>query len=144
MDEVARLKGVSYHTVSRAVRRGALQSKRMGRMALVSAEDLAGWEPVRNRAPHKYRQRVPDPTITPAVMDLASGERIELARRLNLLYEVIHSAAMQQPLEVFAHVLAESFGKAMEFSRIAVWIVNEERTTLRRVATLGEWYIEGQ
>ena len=80
MDEAARLKGVSYHTVSRAVRRGALQSKRMGRMALVSAEDLAGWEPVRNRAPRKYRQREPDPTITPAVMDLASGERIEKRR----------------------------------------------------------------
>jgi excisionase family DNA binding protein len=100
MDEVARLKGVSYHTVSRAVRKGTIRSKRMGRMALVSAEDLAGWEPVRSRAPHKYRQRVPDPTITPAVMDLASGERIELARRLSALYEVIHSTAKQQPLEV--------------------------------------------
>jgi excisionase family DNA binding protein len=144
MDEVARLKGVSYHTVSRAVRKGTIRSKRMGRMALVSAEDLSGWEPVRSRAPRKYRQRVPDPTITPAVMDLASGERIELARRLSALYEVIHSTAMQQPLEVFAQVLAESFSKAMEFPRIAIWIVNDERTTTRRVASLGEWYVEGQ
>ncbi len=144
MDEVARLKGVSYHTVSRAVRKGAIRSKRMGRMALVSAEDIAGWEPVRSRAPRKYRQRVPDPTITPAVMDLASGERIELARRLSALYEVIHSTAMQQPLNVFAQVLAESFSKAMEFPRIAIWLVNEERTLIRRVASLGEWYVEGQ
>ena len=143
MDEVARLKGVSYHTVSRAVRRGVIRSKRMGRMALVSAEDLACWEPIRSRAPRKYRQRVPDPTITPAVMDLASGERIELARRLSALYEVIHSSAMQQPLEDFAQVLAESFSKAMEFPRIAIWIVDDERTTLRRVASLGDWYIEG-
>ena len=144
MDEVARLKGVSYHTVSRAVRKGTIRSKRMGRMALVSAEDLAGWEPVRSRAPRKYRQRVPDPTITPAVMDLASGERIELARRLSALYEVIHSTAMQQSLEVFAQVLAESFSKAMEFPRIAIWIVNDDRTTIRRVASLGQWYVEGQ
>ena len=144
MDEVARLKGVSYHTVSRAVRKGTIRSKRMGRMALVSAEDFAGWEPVRSRAPRKYRQRVPDPTITPAVMDLASGERIELARRLSALYLAIHSSAMLQPLEDFAQVLAESFSKAMEFPRIAIWIVNNERTMIRRVASLGEWYQEGQ
>jgi len=32
----------------------------------------------------------------------------------------------------------------MEFPRIAIWIVNDERTTTRRVASLGEWYVEGQ
>ena len=59
MAEAARLKGVSYHTVSRAVRRGKLPATRLGRMALITSEDLREWHPMRERAPRKYRRREP-------------------------------------------------------------------------------------
>ena len=36
MGEAARLKGVSYHTVSRAVRRGVLQAQRIGKMVFIT------------------------------------------------------------------------------------------------------------
>ena len=49
MAEAARLKGVSYHTVSRAVRRGKLPATRLGRMALIQSEDLREWRPMRER-----------------------------------------------------------------------------------------------
>lgn len=144
MNEVARFKGVSYHTVSRAVRQGKLPATRMGRMALIAAHDLPAWTPMRERAPHKYKRREPDPTATPAVIDLASGERLEFARRLSALYEVIHSSAMQQSLSDFAQVLAETFAQAMEFSRVAIWIVSQDRATIRRMASVGEWYTPGK
>jgi excisionase family DNA binding protein len=60
MAEAARLKGVSYHTVSRAVRRGKLPATRLGRMALITSEDLRDWRPMRERAPRKYRRREPN------------------------------------------------------------------------------------
>jgi excisionase family DNA binding protein len=52
--EAARLKGVSYHTASRAVRSGKLPHTRIGRMAIVAADDLAAWRPMIERRPHKY------------------------------------------------------------------------------------------
>ena len=89
MAEAARLKGVSYHTVSRAVRRGKLPATRLGRMALITSEDLREWRPMRERAPRKYRRREPNPEATPALLDLASAERVELASRLASLYEAL-------------------------------------------------------
>src|SRR5690606_25877223 len=59
MAEAARIKGVSYHTVSRAVRSGKLPAQRLGRMALISAQDLQAWRPMRERAPRKYRRPEP-------------------------------------------------------------------------------------
>ncbi|CAN5495897.1 hypothetical protein BH09CHL1_BH09CHL1_11500 [soil metagenome] len=143
MEEAARLKGVSYHTVSRAVRSGRLPSQRLGRMAMMTAQDLAAWMPMRERAPKKYRQREPEPATMPGVVDLASGERIELARRLSALYEAIHSSAMRQPLETFGQTLAERLARAMEFDRVDIWLINEDRTTITRLATIGEWYKKG-
>ncbi len=72
MKEAARLKGVSYHTVSRALRHGRLPARRLGRQAFIAADDLATWHPMRQRAPKKYR-RDADPTAT---------ERAVLERRL--------------------------------------------------------------
>lgn len=74
MDDAARVKGVSYHTVSRAVRTGRLPVQRLGRMALISARDLADWQPLRERAPKKYRTREPDPTVTPTVRGLRTDD----------------------------------------------------------------------
>jgi excisionase family DNA binding protein len=143
MEEAARLKGVSYHTVSRAVRSGRLPSQRLGRMAMMTAHDLAAWMPMRERAPKKYRQREPEPATMPGVVDLASGERIELARRLSALYEAIHSNAMRQPLEAFGQTLAERLARAMEFDRVDIWLIDESRTTVTCLATIGQWYKKG-
>jgi excisionase family DNA binding protein len=140
MEEAARLKGVSYHTVSRAVRSGRLPAQRLGRMAMMTAQDLAAWMPMRERAPKKYRRREPEPAAMPGVVDLASGERIELARRLSALYEAIHSSAMHQPLSVFGQTLAERLARAMEFDRVDIWLIDEPRTTITCLATIGEWY----
>jgi excisionase family DNA binding protein len=140
MEEAARVKGVSYHTVSRAARSGKLAVRRSGRMNLISSADLDAWQPMRSRAPKKYRQRKPQPLTTPAIVDLASGERIELARRLTLIYEAIHACAMHQPLEIFFPQLAEQFAKAMYFERVALWVISEDRSEMEHVASFGQWY----
>lgn len=140
MEEAARIKGVSYHTVSRAVRGNRLPARRSGRMVLIAGQDLDAWEPMRERAPRKYRQRHPSPRTPPGVVDLASGERAELARRLSALYETIHTQALSQPLEAFALWLAERIAQAMEFERVALWVINRERTEIEHLASYGDWY----
>jgi excisionase family DNA binding protein len=143
MEEAARLKGVSYHTVSRAVRSGRLPAQRHGRMALMTAADLTAWQPMRERAPKRYRQPEPGPASTPGVVDLASGERIELARRLSALYEAIHSSAMRQPLEEFGQLLADRLARAMEFDRVSIWLIDETGKSISRLAAIGEWFKDG-
>ncbi len=137
MAEAARLKGVSYHTVSRAVRRGKLPAQRLGRMALISADDLRDWRPMRERAPRKYRRREPDPTATPALLDLASGERVSLAQRLSTLYELIHGGAGQLPLPEFLALLADRLASALDLRRVSIWVLADDGKTLRRMARFG-------
>jgi excisionase family DNA binding protein len=81
MRAAARLKGVSYHTVSRAVHAGRLPARRLGRQALIAAADLAAWAPMVQRAPRKYR-RPPDPDAAPAPVDAATLDRADLERRV--------------------------------------------------------------
>ena len=57
MEQAAQRKGVSYHTVSRAVRRGRLPVQRLGRVALIGATALDAWQPMVQRAPKRYRRR---------------------------------------------------------------------------------------
>lgn len=121
MAEAARLKGVSYHTVSRAVRRGKLPAQRLGRMALITADDLRDWRPMRERAPRKYRRREPNPDAAPAMLDLASGERVDLASRLSTLYEVINSSAAELPLPEFLALLADRLAAGLGLRRLAIW-----------------------
>ena len=137
MGEAARLKGVSYHTVSRAVRRGALPHQRLGRMVFLDGADLASWRPMVERAPRKYRRRQPDPAAAPTLLDLAAGERVELARRLAALLEAIHAAAREEPLEPFLALLAERLGQALELKRVAIWGIDRERGVGRRLASFG-------
>src|SRR5699024_8752958 len=101
MAEAARLKGVSYHTVSRAVRKGTLPVVRLGRMALISARDLQAWSPMRERAPRKYRRR-PSGDNSGTGISLVSSDQVDLAKRLAALYEVIHSASREGSLEGLA------------------------------------------
>lgn len=136
MVEAARLKGVSYHTVSRAVRRGKLPAQRLGRMALIAAEDLRAWRPMRERAPHKYRRREPNPAAAPALLDLASGERVELASRLSLLFELIHGAA-ELPLPEFMELVADRAASTFRLRRVAVVAFDREDGRARRVGSFG-------
>jgi len=78
MREAARLKGVSYHTISRTVRTGKLVAQRIGRMAMIGADDLDAWHPIVEKTPHKYRDRQPDPTVSPVLMDIVAGEWAEM------------------------------------------------------------------
>lgn len=137
MAEAAELKGVSYHTVSRAVRRGKLPAQRLGRMALLTASDLRTWRPMRERAPHKYRRRDPNPEATPTLLDLASGDRVELARRLSTLLEVLHGAAAELPLDAFLTLLTDRLAGALDFRRVTLWGVDPDRGQATRLTRHG-------
>jgi excisionase family DNA binding protein len=137
LSEAARLKGVSYHTVSRAIRSGKLPARRVGRMAFVVAADLAAWQPMVQRAPRKYRRRAADPTATPALLDLASGDRVVLAQRFALLAEGLHAAAMDHPIDAFLALLCERLADALGLSRVSVWGRDEAAGVARRLAAFG-------
>ena len=137
MAEAARLKGVSYHTVSRAVRRGKLPATRLGRMALITSEDLRDWRPMRERAPRKYRRREPNPEATPALLDLASAERVELASRLASLSEALYAAAARMPEGEFFGLLAERLAGALGMRRVAIRVNDESSGRAIRLGTYG-------
>lgn len=135
--EAARLKGVSYHTVSRAVRQGKLPHHRLGRMAFISAANLAAWRPMIERAPKKYARRVPDPAAAPAMLDLASGDRVLLAQRFSILSEILHAAAADQPIGDFLDLLARRFAEALDLHRVSVWELDDRTGSVRRMASFG-------
>ena len=137
MAEAARLKGVSYHTVSRAVRRGKLPATRLGRMALITSEDLREWRPMRERAPRKYRRREPNPEATPALLDLASADRVELAGRLASLYEALHAASTPSPSEDLFGLIADRLAGALGLRRVVVRLIDEPSGKTVRVASYG-------
>lgn len=137
MAEAARLKGVSYHTVSRAVRRGKLPATRLGRMALISSEDLREWRPMRERAPRKYRRREPNPEATPALLDLASADRVELAGRLASLYEALHAASSPAPDEELFGLIADRLAGVLGLRRVAIRLIDERGGRTMRVASYG-------
>lgn len=135
--EAARLKGVSYHTVSRAVRQGKLPHHRLGRMAFISAANLAAWRPMVERAPKKYARRAPDPAAAPAMLDLASGDRVLLAQRFSILSEALHAAAADQPISDVLGLLARRFGESLDLHRVSIWELDESNGGVRRLASYG-------
>ena len=137
MAEAARLKGVSYHTVSRAVRRGKLPATRLGRMALITSEDLREWRPMRERAPRKYRRREPNPEATPALLDLASAERVELASRLASLSEALFAAAAGMPRDEFFGLVADRLAGTLGMRRVAIRVLDESSGRTVRLASYG-------
>ncbi len=137
MAEAARLKGVSYHTVSRAVRRGKLPATRLGRMALITSEDLREWRPMRERAPRKYRRREPNPEATPALLDLASAERVDLASRLASLSEALFAAAAGLPRDEFFALLADQLASALGMRRVAIRVIDEPNGRTVGLASYG-------
>lgn len=134
MSEAARLKGVSYHTVSRAVRRGRLPVIRLGRMALINADDLEAWEPMRERAPRKYR-RTPVPADQAASpVSLVSADRVELAHQLASLYDVIHSASTGGSMAHLAQVAVERIAETFGLTRMTMWRLDPESGMGERLA----------
>ncbi|MEZ4495600.1 MAG: excisionase family DNA-binding protein [Thermomicrobiales bacterium] len=140
MHEAARIKGVSYHTVSRAVRTQKLRATRLGRLVLIKRDDLDAWEPMRARATKRYPQRVPMPQETPGVIELASGERLELARRVSAVYGAIQQSALFDEPDRFTQTIAERFASAMEFDRVALWLLDAKREYIELTTPLGEWF----
>ncbi|MGH2460926.1 MAG: response regulator [Chloroflexota bacterium] len=63
MTEVAKAKGVAYQTVWRAISRGQLPARRVGRTVLVSSEAAEAWRPCYDRVPRRFRDqpRLPRP-----------------------------------------------------------------------------------
>ncbi len=133
MAEAARLKGVSYHTVSRAVRRGRLPVQRLGRMALIAADDLLAWTPMKERAPRKYQSRQPALDANPVLLDLVSGTQSQLAESLSELYEVIHIAAREKSADDFAVLIRDHFAQAFRLDRVVIWIFDADQGTATRL-----------
>lgn len=65
MIEVASAKGVAYQTVWRAIARGRLPCRRVGRTVLIPAEAVAAWNPCYDRVPHRYRNQPRQPRPQP-------------------------------------------------------------------------------
>ncbi|MFT4036787.1 MAG: helix-turn-helix domain-containing protein [Thermomicrobiales bacterium] len=137
MAEAARLKGVSYHTVSRAVRRGKLPATRLGRMALIQSEDLREWRPMRERAPRKYRRREPNPDATPALLDLASSDRVELASQLAAVYEAIHLVVDNSPREELFDLIVDRLAGTLNLRRVSILLLDSANSRTIRVASYG-------
>ncbi|MEJ7900561.1 MAG: hypothetical protein WKF63_01885, partial [Thermomicrobiales bacterium] len=137
MSEAASIKGVSYHTVSRAVRQGRLPVTRLGRMALIGGQDLGNWEPMRERAPRRYR-RGPVSARSPApALEEAFGGRIEIARHLATMFEVIHTASSELGIEEFGEVLSHRFAAMFGLTRASIWVSNLRDGTGQRLASIG-------
>lgn len=66
LTEAAQYKGCSYHTVSRAVRRGKLKpDARVGRQYFVSRQTLDAWRVMSERAPKRYKPYRRNESVTP-------------------------------------------------------------------------------
>jgi excisionase family DNA binding protein len=95
MAEAARVKGVSYNTVSRAIRRGVLPAQRLGRMAMIAAADLNAWHPSIEKAPHKHRGRTPEPNVIPVLTEVVAGPRSTTAQRLTRLEAAVDALVVE-------------------------------------------------
>jgi excisionase family DNA binding protein len=137
MAEAARLKGVSYHTVSRAVRRGKLPAQRLGKMAFINAADLQAWRPMVERAPRKYRRRTPQSDASPALIDLASGERVELARQLSVMLQVVDASARGVSAKEFLPLVADRIADVLDLKRVEIWAIDDKYVHTTLMARFG-------
>nr|MBA2246680.1 PAS domain-containing protein [Chloroflexia bacterium] len=137
MAEAAKLKGVSYHTVSRAVRAGRLPVQRLGRMALIAGDDLNAWQPMRERAPKRYRRNQPEADASPVFLDASLGERLELAKRLSTLYKIIHGGSSELPLEQLSELICGRMVEVFHLTRGTLWLFDDALLVATRVASIG-------
>jgi excisionase family DNA binding protein len=89
MKQAAQRKGVSYYTVSRAIRSGRLPHQRLGRQVWVTQATLDAWQPKRERAPHKYRRREPDLGVLASTLTQNSLDRATLDTTVTALATVL-------------------------------------------------------
>ena len=138
MAEAAKIKGVSYHTVSRAVRSGRLPAQRLGRMALIAAHDLQSWRPMRERAPRKYRRPEPNgelldepPLLADPVVDPSYTDRIVLAG------EQLMEVASAEYTVHFGHWLAQWLATSLRKQAAVIWRVESSRQRATPYGTHG-------
>jgi excisionase family DNA binding protein len=137
MGEAARLKGVSYHTVSRAVRRGVLPAQRIGKMVFITRNDLHAWHPKYDRAPMQYRHRVPAPDAKPVMIDLASSERVHIAGHLACLLEITEVTSRELPLATLLNLICERLATTLQLRRVAIWGTDREHGVATLLAAQG-------
>ena len=126
MAEAARAKGVSYHTVSRAVRSGKLPAQRLGRMALIAARDLQAWRPMRERAPRKYRQPEPrEPSLHERPVLSDSGTEAHYADRLVLAGEQLLEVASSESISRFGDWVARWLASSLRKELAVIWQVDK-------------------
>ncbi|MGN6483400.1 MAG: histidine kinase dimerization/phospho-acceptor domain-containing protein, partial [Thermomicrobiales bacterium] len=122
MADAARIKGVSYHTVSRAVRRGRLPVQRLGRMALIAAPDLEAWRPMTERRPRRYQQTEEGSVLH--VFERAADDSIDLARSYAMLIEGILEDALSLDLATFLARCAERIADGFGCLQVAIWALD--------------------
>lgn len=119
MADAARIKGVSYHTVSRAVRRGRLPVQRLGRMALIAAADLEAWRPMTERRPRRY-QRAEEGSVL-HVFERAADESIDLARQYAAIVEEVLEDARSLDLATYLARCAERIAEGFGCIQVSIW-----------------------
>lgn len=92
---------------------------------------------MRERAPRKYRRREPNPEASPALLDLASAERVELASRLASLYEALHAGSNPSATDDFFALIADRLAGVLGLRRVAIRLLDEDRGRTVRVASYG-------
>ncbi len=128
MSEAARIKGVSYHTVSRAVRSGRLSAQRLGRMALISERDLREWRPMRERAPRKYRRPEPGTEALPARPVLSEPDLgAHYTDRLVLASEQLLEVASAESTAQFGDWLAQWLATTVRMDTAVIWRMDTQR-----------------
>jgi excisionase family DNA binding protein len=139
MAEAARIKGVSYHTVSRAVRSGRLPAQRLGRMALITAADLQAWRPMRERAPRKYRRSEPHGHEIPPPPALAGSSIVtaSYANRLAVAMEQLVEVASAEPVPRFGDWVAQWLTASLGRDAALVWQMEGNDGTVRLLGSYG-------
>ncbi|HEV2128045.1 MAG TPA: helix-turn-helix domain-containing protein [Thermomicrobiales bacterium] len=137
MAEAARIKGVSYHTVSRAVRSGKLPAQRLGRMALIPAADLQGWRLMRQRAPRKYRKSDPDHENGELPVQAGIGASEGYGDRLVSASERLMVAASAESIAGFGSWLAHWVAHSLNSETAVIWKIDEPRNRVTLYGTYG-------
>jgi GAF domain-containing protein len=60
------------------------------------------------------------------------------------VYEAIQASALTDTRDEFAHLIAERFAMAMEFDRVAIWIITANRSEVILLASHGDWFAPGE
>ena len=79
----------------------------------------------------------PCAALTPALLDLASAERVELASRLASMYEALYAAASEMPRDEFYGLVAERLAGTLGLRRVSIRIIDGRNGRAIRVGSYG-------